>query len=69
MRLLWLVTFIWAFSFSLIGEFLAGQVDAYLAVSSRMLLALLLFSPWLLKYRPRPALALQLGELVLCSWG
>jgi len=63
MRLLWLVTFIWAFSFSLIGEFLAGQVDAYLAVSSRMLLALLLFSPWLLKYRTRPALALQLAGI------
>jgi len=63
MQLLWLVTLIWAFSFSLIGEFLAGQVDAYLAVSSRMLLALLLFSPWLLKYRTRPALALQLAGI------
>jgi len=63
MQLLWLVTFIWAFSFSLIGEFLAGKVDPYLAVSSRMLLALLLFSPWLLQYRPRPALALQLAGI------
>jgi carboxylate/amino acid/amine transporter len=49
MGLLWLVTLIWAFSFSLIGEFLAGRVDPYLAVSSRMLLALILFLPWLLK--------------------
>ena len=43
MGLLWLVTLIWAFSFSLIGEFLSGRVDPYLAVSSRMLLALVLF--------------------------
>ncbi len=49
MGLLWLVTLIWAFSFSLIGEFLSGRVDPYLAVSSRMLLALILFLPWLLK--------------------
>ena len=49
MGLLWLVTLIWAFSFSLIGEFLSGRVDPYLAVSSRMLLALLLFLPWLFK--------------------
>ena len=49
MGLLWLVTLIWAFSFSLIGEFSSGRVDPYLAVSSRMLLALILFLPWLLK--------------------
>lgn len=51
--LLW-VTLIWSFSFSLIGEFLAGRVDPYLAVASRMALALLLFLPWLLRY-PTPA--------------
>ncbi len=61
MRLLWLVTAIWAFSFSLIGEFLAATVDPYLAVSSRMLLALLLFSPFLLKYRTPPKLAQHSG--------
>jgi len=57
MALLWLVTLVWAFSFSLIGEFLAASVDPYIAVSSRMLLALLLFLPLLLKYRT----PLQLG--------
>ncbi len=51
--LLW-VTLIWSFSFSLIGEFLAGRVDPYLAVASRMALALLLFLPWLWRY-PTPA--------------
>ncbi|WP_406666929.1 EamA family transporter [Gallaecimonas sp. GXIMD1310] len=51
MALLWLVTLLWAFSFSLIGVYLAGQVDAYLAVLSRMLLALLVFLPF---WRPLP---------------
>ncbi len=63
MALLWLVTLIWAFSFSLIGEFLAASVDPYIAVSSRMLLALLLFSPFLLKHRIAPALALRLAGI------
>jgi carboxylate/amino acid/amine transporter len=70
--LLW-VTLIWSFSFSLIGEFLAGRVDPYLAVASRMALALLLFLPWLWRYPtpPRQALALsgigavQLGLMYL----
>jgi carboxylate/amino acid/amine transporter len=63
MRFLWLVTLIWAFSFSLIGEFLAGQVDPYVAVSSRMLLATGLFLPWLLRHRTAPLLALQLAAI------
>lgn len=63
MPLLWLVTAIWAFSFSLIGEFLAATVDPYLAVSSRMLLALFLFSPFLLKYRTAPVQAVQLAGI------
>ena len=45
------VTVLWAFSFSLIGVYLAGQVDPYFAVLTRILLALLLFSPLLLRYR------------------
>ncbi len=69
MHLLWLVTAIWAFSFSLIGEFLAATVDPYLAVSSRMLLALLLFSPFLLKYRTTPRLALQLAGIGAAQLG
>lgn len=51
MQLLLWVTLIWSFSFSLIGEFLAGRVDPYIAVGCRMILALLLFAPWLLRKR------------------
>lgn len=46
MGLLVFVTVLWAFSFSLIGEFLAGQVDSDFAVLSRVLLAALLFLPF-----------------------
>ncbi|WP_339879367.1 EamA family transporter [Pseudidiomarina gelatinasegens] len=45
MWILWAVTALWAASFSLIGEFLAGQVDGYIAVFIRMVLALALFLP------------------------
>ncbi|WP_394223818.1 EamA family transporter [Alteromonas gracilis] len=41
------VTVLWAFSFSLIGEFLAGAVDSYFAVLTRVLLAALVFLPFL----------------------
>ena len=47
MRWLVFVTLLCAFSFSLIGEFLAGQVDGYIAVATRMLLAFLTFLPFL----------------------
>lgn len=50
MWLLWVVTLGWAFSFSLIDVYLAGQVDAYVAVFTRLALAFLLFLPLL---RPR----------------
>ncbi|MEX2473676.1 carboxylate/amino acid/amine transporter [Marinobacter sp.] len=40
------VTVLWAFSFSLIGEFLAGQVDSDFAVLTRVLLAALVFLPF-----------------------
>lgn len=46
MNYLILVTFIWAFSFSFIGEVLAGQVDSYFAVLIRVLLASLVFLPF-----------------------
>jgi carboxylate/amino acid/amine transporter len=45
------VTLLWAFSFSLIGVYLAGQVDAYFAVLVRVLLAFMVFLPFL---RPQP---------------
>jgi len=41
------VTLLWAVSFSLIGEYLAGQVDSYFAVLTRVVLAGLLFVPLL----------------------
>ena len=46
MRLLSLVTFIWAFSFSLIGVYLAGKLDSYFAVLIRVALASLIFIPF-----------------------
>lgn len=46
MRYLIFITIIWAFSFSLIGEFLAGKVDSYFAVLIRVLLASLVFLPF-----------------------
>ncbi len=46
MRLLWLVTFIWAFSFSFIGVYLAGKIDSYFAVWIRVALASLVFIPF-----------------------
>lgn len=70
------VTLLWALSFSLIGEYLAGQVDSYFAVLTRILLACLLFLPLL---RPRrlptgmtPGLllvgALQFGVTYICLY-
>ncbi|MGO1342956.1 carboxylate/amino acid/amine transporter [Chromohalobacter japonicus] len=44
------VTMLWAFSFSLIGVYLSGQVDSYFAVLTRIGLAALVFLFWL---RPR----------------
>ncbi|MFI0474536.1 carboxylate/amino acid/amine transporter [Halomonas sp. HMF6819] len=65
------VTALWAFSFSLIGVYLAGQVDSYFAVLVRVSLALLVFLPFLrpklLNWRDRFTLmalgALQLGVM------
>lgn len=76
MALLIFVTVLWAFSFSLIGEFLAGQVDSDFAVLSRVLLAGLAFLP-LTRWRGvRPELkrgvavvgALQFGITYLCLY-
>jgi carboxylate/amino acid/amine transporter len=65
------VTLLWAFSFSLIGVYLAGQVDAYFAVLLRVLLALLVFLPFMRRVQPSLALkllalgAVQLGLMYL----
>jgi len=40
------ITVVWAFSFSLIGEFLAGHVDSYFAVLIRVALASIVFLPF-----------------------
>lgn len=70
------VTILWAFSFSLIGEFLAGKVDSYLAVFVRVTLASLVFLPFT-KFRgvsPKLTLgimgigAVQIGLMYLCYY-
>lgn len=76
MRYLVFVTILWAFSFSLIGEYLAGRVDSYFAVLTRILLAGALFLP-LLRWRGlAPGLvagilltgALQFGITYVCLY-
>lgn len=47
MWLLVITTLLWAASFSLIGEYLAGQVDSWLSVLIRVSLAALVFLPFL----------------------
>ena len=48
MNYLILTTIVWAFSFSLIGAYLAGQVDPWFSAMSRTCLASLLFIPFLI---------------------
>ena len=58
------VTALWAFSFSLIGVYLAGQVDSYFAVLVRVTLAMLVFLPFL-----RPSLLRGKQRLALMALG
>ncbi|MCE8035685.1 MAG: carboxylate/amino acid/amine transporter [Halomonas sp.] len=58
------VTVLWAFSFSLIGVYLAGQVDSYFAVLMRVGLAALVFLPFL-----RPRLLVGRQRLALMGLG
>lgn len=58
------VTALWAFSFSLIGVYLAGQVDSYFAVLIRVGLAALVFLPFL-----RPSLLQGKQRLALMTLG
>ena len=76
MTYLMAVTLLWAFSFSLIGQYLAGQVDSDLAVLVRVLIALAIFLP-LTAWRGLPralirgfwlAGALQFGVTYLCLY-
>lgn len=73
MPLLIITTILWAFSFSLIGEYLAGHVDSWFSVLMRVGLAALVFLPFLRwrGYAPRVILlyllvgACQLGIMYL----
>lgn len=69
------ITLLWAFSFSLIGVYLAGQVDSWFSVLMRVALACLVFLPFI-KYKnvPKPLIAklmaiggIQLG-LMYCFY-
>ncbi|MDO6562127.1 carboxylate/amino acid/amine transporter [Amphritea sp. 1_MG-2023] len=60
MPMLIAVTFLWAFSFSLIGVYLAGQVDAWFSVLMRVALATIIFLPFLKLRQIKPKMALQL---------
>lgn len=74
--LLIITTLLWAFSFSLIGEYLAGQVDSTFSVLVRLALAALVFLPFVRwrGYRARQLLAYmaagacQLGIMYLFSY-
>lgn len=54
------VTLLWAFSFSLIGVFLAGQVDAWFSVLMRVALATCVFLPFLKLLTTPKSFALKL---------
>ncbi|WP_318493743.1 carboxylate/amino acid/amine transporter [Photobacterium leiognathi] len=54
------ITLLWAFSFSLIGVYLAGQVDPWFSVLTRVSLAALVFLPFLRFKHIHPKLALKL---------
>jgi carboxylate/amino acid/amine transporter len=76
MRYLLVVTVLWAFSFSLIGQYLAGRVDSDFAVLVRVAIAAAVFVPisvW--RGLPRKLLggfwlagALQFGVTYLCLY-
>ncbi|MEG7367468.1 carboxylate/amino acid/amine transporter [Serratia marcescens] len=76
MLLLVITTILWAFSFSLIGEYLAGQVDSGFSALVRIGLAALVFLPFLRwrNIKPRVILlymlvgAFQLGIMYLFSF-
>lgn len=76
MPYLLIVTALWAFSFSLIGEYLAGRVDSDFAVLARVLIAALIFLPFTVwRGLPRRLLAgfwlagaLQFGVTYLCLY-
>lgn len=54
------ITLLWAFSFSLIGVYLAGQVDAWFSVLMRIGLATLIFIPFLRPKQVSAPIAIKL---------
>lgn len=58
MKELWIVTFIWAFSYSIIGQFISPYVDPYFAVLFRSSVGLLVFLPFIKILKLRLSLAL-----------
>ena len=60
MRYLLGVTIIWAFSFSLIGVYLSGYVDAWFSVLMRIGIATMLFLPFLRLKKIKTATILKL---------
>lgn len=73
MALLIITTILWAFSFSLIGEYLAGSVDSYFSVLMRVGLAALVFLPFL-RARGQSLKTIVLymlvgcGEVIVSAW-
>ena len=76
MNYLVIVTVLWAFSFSLIGQYLAGQVDSDFAVLVRVVIAMAVFAPMTV-WRGLPSAlmrgfwlagALQFGVTYLCLY-
>lgn len=76
MPLLIITTILWAFSFSLTGEYLAGHVDSYFSALVRVGLAALVFLPFLRRGGQKPRVlalymlvgALQLGVMYILSF-
>lgn len=72
MKYLVIVTFLWAFSFPLIGYFIANEMDSFFAAFFRVFLAFLVFLPFLnfhiskaLKFKLIGIGALQIGVMYL----
>ncbi len=63
---LFITSLIWAFSFSLIGNFIVGKVDIYFAIFVRFALALLIFLPFIKRkniFSKNGALVASIGAL------
>ena len=76
MHYLIFITLLWAFSFNLIGVYLAGHVDSYFAVLTRVVLAAVIFLPMTRWRGVSPGFiagvtlvgALQFGVTYLCLY-